>query len=206
MAQRWFTSQRPDYVVLALAGGVTVVAGAVALVRELAQILPNRDVPVPVALDGVSHELLLSGATGVDGAAGAVAAEATEAVVRVSGLEAVPFALVLAAAVLPLLAMLVVAACFVLLGGSFFRGRFFTRGNLTAVNVAAATLIVTSLLVPSVQGTAASSALVSLGVETGQAFVLGLDLRLLLAGFLLGAVGYAFQRGARLRRDVEGLV
>ena len=203
MAQRWFTSQRPDYVVLALAGGVTVVAGAVALVRELAQILPNRDVPVPVELDGVPHELLLPGA---DGGAGAVAAEATEAVVRVSGLEAVPFALVLAAAVLPLLAMLVVAACFVLLCGSFFRGRFFTRGNLTAVNVAAATLVVTSLVLPSLQGTAASGALVSLGVETGQAFVLGLDLRLLLAGFLLGAVGYAFQRGARLKHDTEGLV
>jgi hypothetical protein len=197
MAQRWFNSPRPDFVALALAGGLAIVAGVVAIVRELVRILPNRDVPVPVDLDGVPHELVLTGG---------VTAEATEAVVHVSGLGAVPFSLVLAAAVLPPVTMLVVAACSVLLGGSFFRGEFFGRENLVAVNVAAATLVVASLAIPSLQGSAASSALVSVGAETGHAVVLGLDGRLLLAGFLLAGVGYAFQRGARLKRDTEGLV
>ncbi|WP_285106807.1 hypothetical protein [Promicromonospora sp. MEB111] len=197
MTQRWLSDPRPDFVVLALAGGLAVVAGIVAIVRELARILPNRDVPVRVDLDGVAHELVLNRT---------VAAEATEAVVRVSGLEAAPFALVLAAAVLPPVTTLVVAACFALLGWSFYRGEFFGRGNLVAVNVAAAVLVAASLLIPSLQGTAASSALASAGAGTGQAVVLGLDMRLLLAGFLLGAVGYAFQRGSRLKRDTEGLV
>jgi hypothetical protein len=199
MARRWLNGPRPDFVALVLAAGLSALAGVLAIVRELARILPNQDVPVRVDLDGVAHELVLDGA---------VAAEATEAVVRVSGLDAGPFSLVLAAAVLPPVTMLVVAACFALLGWSFFRGEFFTRGNLVAVNTAAAVLVVTSLLIPSLQGTAGSSALASAGAGagTGQALVLGLDMRLLLAGFLLGAVGYAFQRGSRFKRDTEGLV
>lgn len=197
MVRRWLNGPRPDFVALVLAAGLSALAGILAIVRELARILPNRDVPVRVDLDGVAHELVLDGA---------VTAEATEAVVRVSGLDAVPLALVLAAAVLPPVTILVVAGCFALLGWSFFRGEFFTRGNLVAVNAAAAVLVVTSLLIPSLQGTAGSSALASAGAGTGQAVVLGIDMRLLLAGFLLGAVGYAFQRGSRFKRDTEGLV
>jgi hypothetical protein len=145
----------------------------------------------------VPHKLLLDGS---------VAAEATEAVVRVSGLGPVPFVLVLLAALLPAIALLVVAVCFSLLGRSFYRGDFFTRGNLVALNAAAATLGAGAVLIPSVEGTAASSALVKTGAEASQAVVLGLDMTMLLAGLLLGAVGYAFQRGARLKRDTEGLV
>jgi hypothetical protein len=197
MAQRWFSNPRPDFVVLALAGGLTVVAGIVAIVRDLVRILPNRDVPVTVELADVPHELLLNGAVG---------AEATEAVVRVSGLGPASFAVVLAAALLPAVTLLVVAACFTLLGGSFFRGEFFTRANLVAINTAAATLGVASVVIPSLEGTAAGSALASVDAVDGQSMVLGLDMIMFLAGFLLAAVGYAFQRGARLKRDVEGLI
>jgi hypothetical protein len=197
MVQRWLSNPRPDFVVLALAGGLMVVAGIVAIVRDLVRILPNRDVPVTVDLAGVPHELLVNGTVG---------AEATEAVVRVSGLGPAPFAVVLAAALLPAITLLVVAACFTLLGGSFFRGEFFTRANLVAINTAAAALVLASVLTPSLAGTAASSALESLDAVTGQSVVLGLDMPLFLAGFLLAAVGYAFQRGARLKRDTEGLV
>jgi hypothetical protein len=197
MVQRWLSNPRPDFVVLALAGGLTVVVGIVAIVRDLVRILPNRDVPVTVDLTDVPHELLVNGTVG---------AEATAAVVRVSGLGPAPFAVVLAAALLPAITLLVVATCFTLLGGSFFRGEFFTRANLVAINTAAATLVLASALTPSLEGTAASSALVNAGAESGQALVLGLDMTMLLAGLLLGAVGYAFQRGARLKHDTEGLV
>ncbi|MCP2266638.1 hypothetical protein ACFQHV_08465 [Promicromonospora thailandica] len=197
MTRRWWNDPGPDLVALAVVGGAAVLAGGVAVVRELVRILPNRDVPVRVDLAGVPHELLVAGGT---------AAEATEAVVRVSGLGPAAFALVLAAALVPPVATVVVSACFALLGGAFFRGEFFGRVNRVAVNVAAATLLVASVAVPSLRDTAASSALSSAGAGTGQAVVLGLDGLLLLAGFLLAGVGYAFQRGARLVRDTEGLV
>lgn len=197
MARRVFSSQRPDFLLLALVGGLTVLAGLAGFVRGMMQVLPNRDVPVAVDLADVPHELLLDGS---------VAAEATEGVVRVSGLGPVPYVLVLLAALLPAIALLVVAVCFSLLGRSFYRGDFFTRGNLVALNAAAATLGAGAVLIPSVEGTAASSALVKAGAEASQAVVLELDMIMLLAGFLLAAVGYAFQRGARLKRDTEGLV
>jgi hypothetical protein len=197
MVQHVSKGQRPDFVVLALAGGLAVVAGVVAIISNLVRILPNRDVPVTVDLADVPHELLLNGTVG---------AEATEAVVRVSALDPASFALVLAAALLPPVTLLVVAACFTLLGGAFFRGEFFTRANLVAINVAAATLAVGSVVIPSLEGAASSSALASVDAVDGWAMVLGLDLILFLAGVLLAAVGYAFQRGARLRRDTEGLV
>lgn len=197
MARRVFSSQRPDFLLLALVGGLTVLAGLAGFVRGMMQVLPNRDVPVAVDLADVPHELLLDGS---------VAAEATEGVVQVSGLGPVPYVLVLLAALLPAITLLVVAVCFSLLGRSFYRGDFFTRGNLVALNAAAATLGAGAVLIPSVEGTAASSALVKAGAEASQAVVLELDMIMLLAGFLLAAVGYAFQRGARLKRDTEGLV
>jgi len=197
MAQRVFSGQRQDLLVLALAGGLTVIVGLVAIVRDLMRILPNHDVPVPVDLADVPHELLLNGSVG---------AEATEALVRVSDLGPVPYVVVLAAALFPVITLMVVAVCFTLLGRSFYRGDFFTRGNLVAINAAAATLGVGSVVIPSLQGIAASSALVSVDVVSGQAMVLGFDMIMFLAGFLLAAVGYAFQRGARLQRDSEGLV
>ena len=197
MAQRVFSSQQPDFLLLVIAGALAVVAGLGGIVEGLIRVVPNRHVPVTVDLADVPHELLLDGS---------VAAEATEAVVRVSTLGPVSYALVLAAALLPAITLLVVALCFALLGRSFYRGDFFTRGNLVALNAAAAMLGAGAVVIPTLEGTAASSALVDAGAESGQAFVLGLDMPLLLAGLLLGAVGYAFQRGARLRRDTEGLV
>lgn len=197
MAHRVSSSQQPDFLLLVIAGALAVVAGLAGIVEGLIRVVPNRDVPVTVDLADVPHDLLLDGS---------VAAEATEAVVRVSVLGPVPYALVLAAALLPAITMLVVAVCFALLGRSFYRGDFFTRGNLVALNAAAATLGAGAVLIPSLEGTAASSALVNAGAEASQAVVLGLDMPMLLAGLLLGAVGYAFQRGARLKRDTEGLV
>ncbi|WP_036968925.1 DUF2975 domain-containing protein [Promicromonospora kroppenstedtii] len=197
MAQRVSSSRQHDFLLLTLAGALTVVAGLAGIVEGLVRVVPNRDVPVTVDLADVPHELLLDGS---------VAAEATEAVVRVSALGPVPYMLVVAAALLPAITLLVVAVCFALLGRSFYRGDFFTRGNLVALNAAAAALGAGAVVIPTLEGTAASSALVNAGAESGQAMVLGLDMTMLLAGLLLAAVGYAFQRGARLKRDTEGLV
>jgi hypothetical protein len=197
MTQRALSRQRPDFLVLAIAGGLTFVAGLVAIVRDLVRVLPNRDIPVTVDLAGVKNELLLNGAAG---------AEATEAVVRVSDLGPVPYTVVLVATLLPLVTMMVVAVSFTLLGGSFFRSEFFTRRNLVSINTAAAALGLGSVAIPSLRGTAASSALASIDAVRGQAVVMEVDAVMFLAGLLLAAVGYAFQRGARLQADTEGLV
>jgi hypothetical protein len=194
---RWLSGPKPDFLVLALLGGLTVIVGLVAIVRDLARILPNRDVPVTVDLGDVPHDLLLDGV---------VDAEATEAVLRVSDLGAPQHLAVLAASVLPVVTLLVVAVCFTLLGRSFYRGDFFARGCVVAINTAAAALVVGAVAIPSLEGTAASSALASVGVGSGLGVTLGVDTVMLLAGFLLAGVGYAFQRGAHLKRDTEGLV
>jgi hypothetical protein len=195
--RRWFSNERADFQVLVLAGGLTVVAGLVAIVRDLIRILPNRDVPVTVDLADVPHELLLDGA---------VDAEATEAVLRVSDLGPLQHFVVLAAEVLPVVVMMLVAVCFTLLGRSFYRGEFFARGCVVAINTAAVALVLVSVLVPSLTGAATRSALASVGIGSGMGLTLGIEAVPFLGGLLLGAVGYAFQRGARLQRDTEGLV
>jgi hypothetical protein len=137
---------------------------------------------------------------------GGVGAEATEAVIRVSSLGPASYAVVLVAALLPGIMLMGVAVCFTLLGSSFYRGDFFGRGSLVAINTAAATLGVGSVVVPTLQEMAANGALASLDVVSGRALVAGFDLIMFLAGLLLATLGYALQRGARLQADTEGLV
>lgn len=191
----WFKDQRHDIEIMAFAGGLAVLVGLVLIARDLVRILPNSDVPVQVDLTDVPHDLTLDGA---------VSAEATEAVVRVSDLAPVPFALVLAAALLPTITLMVVAVCLTVLGRSFRTGDFFATSSLRAINVAAATLGLGALAIPTLRGTAANSALESPDVVF--AVTMGLDLVMLMAGLLLATFGYAFQRGARLQHDTEGLV
>jgi len=202
MAQRVFSGQRQEFVLLIVLGGLAVLVGALGIVRELIQILPNTHITVGVDLTDVPHELLLDGASGV----GSTGVEVTDAVVRVSHLGPTPLALVLAAALLPTITLMVVAACFTVLGMSFYRGDFFVRRCLVAIITAAVALVVASVAIPTLQMLAAEGALESLGVGSGQLAAMGVDGPLALAGALLAAVGHAFQRGARLREDTEGLV
>ncbi|WP_454855342.1 hypothetical protein [Promicromonospora soli] len=196
-ALRWFSGQREDFLALVVAGSLAILAGLATVVSELVRVLPNTHVPVPVDLVDVPNELLLRGGVG---------AEATEAVIRVSGLGPASFAVVLVAALLPAIMLTGVAVCFTLLGSSFYRGDFFGRRSLVAINTAAATLGLGSVVVPTLQEMAGISALASLDVVSGQTVVMGFDVTMFLAGLLLSVVGYALQRGARLQRDTEGLI
>ncbi|GAA4688480.1 hypothetical protein [Promicromonospora umidemergens] len=192
---KWIDDQRQNIEVMALAGGLAVLAGLVVLVRDLVRILPNRDVPVPVELAKVPHDLLLDGTT---------TAQATEAVIRVSDLNPVPYAVVLAAALLPTITLMLVAVCFTVLGRSFRSGDFFARRSVRTMNVTALTLVLGSVAIPTLQGLAADSALATVDIEFGP--TLEIDWVLFMAGLLLGTVWHAFQRGARLQQDTEGLV
>lgn len=188
-------AQRQNIEVIVIAGGVAILAGLGFMVRDLIQILPNRDVPVPVDLTHVPQELLLDGTA---------MAEATEAVILASGLAPFPYAIVIAAALLPTLTLMVVAVCFALLGRLFWRGDFFGARSLIAINTAAFTLMLGASVIPLLEAMAANSALATVGVSFGQR--MGVDVVTFVAGFALAVVAYAFQRGARLQRDAEGLV
>lgn len=190
-----FNDQRQNFEVMALAGGLGILAGIGFIVRDLVRILPNRDVPVPVDLATTPHDVLLGGTA---------TAQATEAVIRVSDLSPVRFAAVLTAALLPTLVLIMVAVCFAVLGTSFGNGDFFAPRSLRAMKLTAFTLLLGSAAIPTLQVMAANSALASVGVDLGQR--IGFDWILFAAGVLLGTVWYAFQRGARLQRDTEGLV
>ncbi|WP_165362687.1 hypothetical protein [Promicromonospora panici] len=187
--------QRRNFEVMALAGGLGVLVGLGLIVRDLVRILPNRDVPVPVDLASTPHDVLLGGTA---------TAQATEAVIRVSDLSPVRFAVVLTAALLPTLVLMMVAVCFAVLGTSFGRGDVFAQGSLRAMKVTALTLLLGSVAIPALQVMAARSALGSVGVDVGQR--METDWVLFAAGVMLGTVWYAFRRGARLQRDTEGLV
>ncbi|GAB2481689.1 hypothetical protein GCM10027063_24720 [Promicromonospora xylanilytica] len=180
---------------MALAGGLAVLAGLGFIVRDLVRILPNRDVPVPIDLAHVPQDVLLGGTA---------AAQATEAVIRVSDLGPVPYAAVLTAALLPTLVLMTVAVCFAVLGRSFASGDFFAPGGLRAMKVTSITLVLGSVAIPTLRVMAANSALGSVGVDLGQR--MGTDWILFAAGLMLGSVWYAFQRGARLQRETEGLI
>jgi hypothetical protein len=190
-----FNDYRQNFEVMALAGGLGVLAGLGFIIRDLVRILPNRDVPVPVDLADLPHEVLLGGTA---------AAQATEAVIRVSDLGPVPYTAVLTAALLPTLVLMLVAVCFAVLGRSFASGDFFAPAGLRAMKVTSITLVFGSVVIPTLQVMAANSALASVGVHFGQR--MGTDWVLFAAGMMLGSVWYAFQRGARLQRDTEGLV
>jgi hypothetical protein len=194
---KWFKSQGRDIEAMELAGGLALLAGLVIIVYDLVRILPNRDVPVTVDLSKVPHDLVLDGTA---------TARATEAVVRVSDLGPVAYTVVLVAALLPTITLMTVAVCFTVLGSSFRTGDFFASASLRAINVAAATLALGSVAIPSLRGTAASSALASVDIGPGVGMTLEIDLVMTMAGLLLATVGYAFQRGARLQQDTEGLV
>ncbi|MEU4363418.1 hypothetical protein [Promicromonospora sp. NPDC023987] len=190
-----FSDQGKNIEVMALAGGLAVLAGLVLIVRDLVRILPNRDVPVPVDLARMPQDLLLDGTA---------TAQATEVVIRVSDLGPGPYAVVLAAALLPTVTLILVAVCFTVLGRSFRSGDFFAPRSVRTMNVTALTLVLGSIAIPTLQGIAADGALASVGVEFGP--TLEVDWVLFMAGLLLGTVWHAFQRGARLQRDTEGLV
>ena len=192
---KWLSARREDFEVMTLTGGLAVLAALAFIVRDLVRILPNQDVPVTVDLTEVPHDLLLDGTA---------SAQATEAVVRVSDLGSVPLVSVLAAALAPTITMMAVAVCFTLLGRSFHRGEFFSPVSLSAITWAACTLMLGACVIPAFEGFAANSALASIDLRFGQ--MIGIDPVMFLAGFLLGVVGYAFRRGARLQRDTEGLV
>ncbi|MFD2025008.1 hypothetical protein [Promicromonospora aerolata] len=192
---RRLDAQRQNFEVMALAGGLGILAGLGFIVRDLVRIVPNRDVPVPVDLATMPHDVLLGGTA---------AAQATEAVIRVSDLRPVPYAAVLTAALLPTLVLMMVAACFAVLGRSFASGDFFAPAGLRAMKVTSITLVFGSVVIPTLQVMAANSALASVGVDFGQR--MGTDWVLFAGGLLLGSAWYAFQRGARLQRDTEGLV
>ncbi|MDR7380884.1 hypothetical protein [Promicromonospora iranensis] len=192
---KWLGDPRGNFEVMMLAGGLAVLAGLGFIIRDLVRILPNRDVPVPVDLTDVPHDLLLDGTA---------SAEVTEAVIQVSGLGPFPHAIVLAAALMPTLTLMVVAVCFAQLGRSFLKGDFFTAGCLVAITTAAFTLMLGASVIPLLEVMAANSALATVDISFGQP--ISVDVVMFVAGFALGVVGYAFQRGARLQRDTEGLV
>jgi hypothetical protein len=192
---RWFKDQRGNSEVMALSGVLAVLAGLGFIIRDLVRILPNRDVPVPVDLADVPHDLLLDGTA---------SAEATEVVIRVSDLGLVPYGVVLAAALVPTLVMMMVAVCFAFLGRSFMKGDFFTARGFVAINAAGFTLMLGAAVIPLLKGMAANSALATVDIRFGQP--IGVDLVMFLAGFALAVLAYAIQRGMRLQADTEGLV
>lgn len=192
---KWLNDPRENYKVMVLTGGMAVLAGLAFIIRDLVRILPNRDVSVPVDLTEVPQGVLLDGTA---------PAEVTEAVIQVSGLVPFTLAIVLAAALMPTFVLMVVAVCFAQLGRSFLKGDFFSAGCLAAITTAASSLMLGSMVIPLLEVMAANSALATVDIRFGQP--MGLDVVMFVAGFVLGVVGYAFQRGARLQRDTEGLV
>ena len=179
---------------------VAVIATIWRVAMRLAEVLPLRDVPVLVPFFDERAELPI----GPDGAPVAVGVD--QAVVTVpEPAAATGFALVAE----PLVhGATVVAgiALFALFCWNLARGRAFSRGNVRIVLWGAGVLAAGWLLGSILTNMTVNGALSAVSDYTYEGITFSTDWAVPFAILALGAVGAAFQVGARLQRDTEGLV
>lgn len=184
-------------ILIGIAGAVGVI---VLLVQRIIEVIPNRDVPVLVPFVGTASTLPL----GPDGAS--VPVDIDRATVLVSDMAGISLMSLILAAIIPALAALVVIACVCLFCRNLIAGRAFGKQNsglvtAAAIAVAAGWAIGTLFTTMGVNG-----AMAALGQHSYENATASIDLVPLFAVVALGAVAMAFQVGARLQRDTDGLV
>lgn len=193
-------SSRTDIATTMVVGGIAAIAIIVALVLRLAEVLPNRSVPVRVWLDGEQAVLPV----GSSGARVPVSVEG--GTILVSGLPGITLTSVALEAAVPALAAVAIIACVLLLCRNLLSGRAFSPGNtrlVTAISLLIASGWALSLLFTTMANNGAVAAMS--GGELDSA-TLQVDWVPVLASMAVGAVAAAFRRGERLERDTDGLV
>lgn len=179
---------------------IAVIATVWQVALRLGEVLPLRDVPVLVPFLDEPAELPI----GPDGAPVTVAVD--QAIVTVPDpAAATGFALVAE----PIVHGAAVVAGVVLLAlfcWNLARGRAFARANVRIVMWGTGVLAAGWLLGSILTSMTVNGALSAVSDYTYEGITFSTDWALPFAILALGAVGAAFQIGARLQRDTEGLV
>ncbi len=130
------------------------------------------------------------------------------AAVVTSGLSAAARALLAVGAGLGALTAAVVSAAIAYFLIRLLRGTPFHRSLVVSTIIAGAALSIGNMLAQFIGGFGRMQAAVELNPVAGGVFEVGfaLDPVPILVGFVVLALGYVFQFGARLQRDTEGLV
>jgi hypothetical protein len=191
-------ARTPDMVAALVLGAIAAVYIVVRLVLRLIEVLPNREVPVPVWIDDATAALPLP-----DGIAEITLTSGTAVVSDMPGITLFSVA---GAAVISALASLVVIALVMRLCLNLARGRFFTSGNTLLVTGVSASIALgwfVSTLFDQMASNGAIARLTDRALESAQ---IPFDWTPILAAVAVGTVAAAFRAGERLTRDTEGLV
>ncbi|MDQ0642812.1 hypothetical protein [Microbacterium murale] len=162
--------------------------------------------PVPVSLPVEGAQM-----TSLADAEGVAAAEYTQSVVSFETLDAGTRWLLLAEAVLPALATVIVCAALWWLGLSLIRQQVFRRSMVPVLATAAFALVIAGPVAPFFGAIARAQVVEQLtasGVDTSGFWMLlyQLDPAPIGWGIALALVATAFEVGRRLHRETEGLV
>jgi hypothetical protein len=194
---RWDASAM--YVTVAI-GAVGAGGALLAMFQRLGEVLPGRDVPVLVPLEGETAPLPL-GPKGAD-----VVATIEQATVIVpEPAAATQFALVAAPIVIGL-ALTGGIALLSLFALNIARGRAFSRGNVLIISWAAVVLAAGWLLGWLFTTMGVNGALSAVSDHDYDGTRFATDWTMIFGILALGALVAAFQIGHRLQRETEGLV
>lgn len=193
-------SDRYGFVITIVFGIGAAVALLVLLIQRIVSIAPNVDVPV-VAPFGNEMASLPIGPNGAE-----VAVEVDSAIIQVTGMPPITLVSLILTDAIPTITTItiIVLACFII--RHLIAGSVFSKQNIRIVN---------ALIPVAVIGWASGALFRTMGINGAFATlsdrsynnvlaVLQPEPALALLG--LGVVVYAFQIGARLQRETEGLV
>lgn len=198
---KWFRASSGDVHVVIVVAVVTIVLALTELVRRLAEVLPNRDVPVEIAPEAVRAEVPL----GPEGEL--VGADIGSIIVQVSDLPPATYAGVLGASVVYPVVWIVVAFLGIGLCRALLRGAVFTPANTLRVNLIAAVILggaALHLVFATFQHNGVLAVLSAPDHPSGGS--LQVDFLPWFGGLALAAFAMAFTIGEKLQRDSEGLV
>lgn len=178
--------------------GIVAIAAIVTGISRLAEVIPGRDVPIPISLGEQEAQLPL----GPDGSP--VPVDLTTGIVTVADPGSVTMAVAIAEPVITTLGVVAGAALAAVILLRLARGTAFTtRSHLLAYVLAGITLVV-GVAADALRGLAASTALIDLGGDVSYGF--SVSLGPVVAALAITAVGVALEAAHRLNKDTEGLV
>ncbi|GAA3524805.1 hypothetical protein AFL01nite_14580 [Aeromicrobium flavum] len=196
-----FGAARSDLWTAVVISVVVIVGTIVDAVSRIAEILPNRDVPVEVYLDAQRQDVA------IPGVGERIPVELDHVTVRVSDLPPASLAAALGAVIVPACAVIAVMLCISWFCRNLASGQFFSRTN-TRLVTATSFVILGGWLISSIATTMASNgALARLSPEAADVAVsMQFSFLYLFVAIIVGCLGAAFHAGERLQRETAGLV
>ena len=187
------------YVAIAFGVGAAVWT-IIHAIERIAVIVTNRDVPITASFVDTPATLPI-GPGGAD-----VPVVVEQVVFQTSGMPGITIASLLLAEIVFALAVLVTITCVCLVIRNLIRGRAFDRSTVGLVGTATLTVAIGWVLTSLFTTMAANGGTSALSGGAADNTLMQVDPVFLFGIGSLGALTVAFQAGARLQKDTEGLV